>query len=376
MRAFTCPSCNQQRLFFENTSCENCGAALGFVPDELAFAAFDAEWKRIDERPGGTPQKPCANYTLENVCNWTLPADSPDTQCICCDTTDIIPALAKPENRTYWLLLERAKRRLFYSLLTLKLTTPSKRLDPEMGLSFHFLEEQAAGEKVLTGHADGVITFNIAEADDAQREHRRLDLHEPYRTLLGHFRHEIGHYYWSRLINDSPWLDECRKLFGDERADYGEALKAHYAAPKIDWQESFVSSYASSHPWEDWAECFAHYLHMQDGLETAAAWGLKLSKAVPGQARAIEPKEINASTKDLRTALVKQWLPVTQFINAMDRSLGTGDSYPFVLVDPVIEKLAFIHRVIVSASSSPAPAPAPAGARQTLPASPPSALPS
>jgi len=345
MKSFSCPRC-AQRLFFENTHCENCGAALGFVPDEQAFAAFDVsadgEWTRIG---AGTPQRPCANYRVEQVCNWTLPADSPDMQCLCCDTTDVIPALTKPENRVYWLLLERAKRRLFYALRRLKLSAPSQRLDPERGVSFQFLEQEPAGEKVLTGHAAGVITFNIDEADDARREHRRLRLHEPYRTLLGHFRHEIGHYYWSRLIDDSPWLEECRALFGDERADYATALQHHYAKPRLDWQAGFVSSYASAHPWEDWAECFAHYLHMQDGLETAAGWGIRLGNAIPGRS-AVEPKEIDAKVTDLRPALVEQWLPLTQFINAMDRSLGTGDSYPFVLPDAVIEKLAFIHRVI------------------------------
>jgi hypothetical protein len=35
------------------------------------------------------------------------------------------------------------------------------------------------------------------------------------------------------------------------------------------WQKSFISKYATSHPWEDWAETWAHYLHIMDMLETA-----------------------------------------------------------------------------------------------------------
>ena len=362
MRTLTCGRCGQ-RAFFENTSCESCGAKLGFVPAELAFAAFevneDGVWTRVaaEGTEGATcvPQRPCANYAVEQVCNWAVPADSPDSLCLCCETTQIIPALSEPQNRLYWSLLEQAKRRLFYGLLRLGLPIQSKRVDAEHGLSFQFLEDGVTSEKVLTGHDAGVITLNIVEADDARREQQRLHLHEPYRTLLGHFRHEIGHYYWSRLIEGSPWLDEFRGLFGDERADYAAALQAHYAAPTADWQESFVSSYASSHPWEDWAECWAHYLHIQDGLETAAAWGLKMSHATPDHALS-KVRGLASASAELRPALIEQWLPISQFVNAMNRSLGTRDSYPFVLTDPVVDKLEFIHKVVGAAAPAPAAA--------------------
>lgn len=350
MKTLTCGRCGQ-RIFFENTHCGNCGAALGFVPAELAFAAFeidaDGAWQRVGRE--GPAQRPCTNYRLENVCNWMVPAESPNALCLCCNTTHTIPELSKPENRAYWLLLEQAKRRLFYSLVALQLPAPSKNEDAEHGLSFLFLEEVQPKEKVLTGHDEGVITLNIAEADDARREQMRLHLHEPYRTLLGHFRHEIGHYYWDRLIAESPWIDEYRTLFGDERADYGEALKQHYANPVQDWPQRFVSSYASSHPWEDWAESWAHYMHMQDGLETAVAWGLRLDHAVPGGA-AVEPRIVDATVSPLRPTLIEQWLPVSQFINAMDRSLGSHDSYPFVLPEAAIAKLEFVHKVISAAA--------------------------
>ena len=346
MRIMSCGRC-AQRVFFENVECEGCGAALGFVPAELTLRAFDIQpdgnWLRLG--PEGPAQRPCAN---RHLCNWMLPVDDPGALCVCCRTTAIIPALTTPENAHRWMLIERAKQRLFYGLLSLKLAVPSKGEDAQRGLSFQFLESTAPEQKVLTGHQDGVITLNIAEADDDERERMRNHLHEPYRTLLGHFRHEVGHYFWDRLIDGTPWLDEFRERFGDERADYAQALQQHYNAPKPDWLSSYVSSYASSHPWEDWAECWAHYLHIVDGLETASAWGLTLANAMPrssGVPTSARPKPLDPALP-LPTPLIEQWLPVSQFINAMDRCLGTHDSYPFVLVTPVIEKLEFIHRVI------------------------------
>jgi hypothetical protein len=333
---------------------------LGFVPDELAFAAFEVDaqggWQRLGSE-GAAPQRPCANYTHDfrdarstasAVCNWMIPTQETQSLCLSCRTTQVIPALSKAENRSYWTLLERAKRRLLYSLIALRLPVSSKTDDRAHGLSFHFLEDLQPKMKVLSGHDNGVITLNIAEADDARREQVRMQMHEPYRTLLGHFRHEIGHYYWDRLVRESPWLAEFRALFGDERVDYSAALQVHYAAPRLDWPLSFVSAYASSHPWEDWAECWAHYLHIQDGLETAAAWGLQLANGVPGMP-ALNARGLDPAAADVRADLIEQLLPVSQFVNAMDRSLGSSDSYPFVLADAVLLKLALVHQVISAA---------------------------
>lgn len=235
----------------------------------VAFSA-DESWNRLGSE--GAAQRQCANYAVESVCNWMLDASDPASLCVSCRTTAIIPALGKAENRTYWALLEQGKRRLFYTLLGLNLPAPGKDANPAHGMSFHFLEEASPQQRVFTGHEDGVITLNIAEADDALREKERTRLHEPYRSLVGHFRHESGHYYWDRLIRNSSWIGECRKIFGDERVNYDEALRCHYSTPLVDWHLNYISAYASSHPWEDWSECWAHYLHMIDGLETAAAW--------------------------------------------------------------------------------------------------------
>jgi len=222
----------------------------------------------------------------------------------------------------------------------------SRAEDPEHGLAFRFLEELAPTERVLTGHDNGVITLNIEEADDARREAVRHQMHEPYRTLVGHFRHETGHYYWDRLVDGTPWLERFRAVFGDERADYAQALQAHYDAPRADWPEHFVSAYASSHPWEDWAECWAHYLHIQDGLETAASWGLRL--ATPGGSP-VTARPLEARAGSFASALVERWLPISQFVNSMSRSLGLVDGYPFVIPAPVVEKLDLVHQVVVSA---------------------------
>lgn len=349
MHLFRCSQCGQ-RVFFENLHCDACGSSLGFVPAELQMIAFSVDpqdvWTRIG--PAGPAQRPCSNYRVEGVCSWMVAVDDSSALCVSCRTTQIIPALGKPENRGLWRKLEQAKRRLFYTLLALKLPAPNRAVDPVNGVSFQFLEDASPQHRVLTGHDDGVITLNIAEADDALREKMRASMREPYRSLVGHFRHESGHYYWDRLIRDTAWVDDYRALFGDERSDYAAALQRHYASPLADWHLSFISAYASSHPWEDFAECWAHYLHMVDGLETAAAWGLHLDNAVP-EGPPLKVSPIDPAARSLEISLIEQWLPVSQFSNAMNRSLGLQDSYPFVVRAPVIAKLDFIHRVVGSA---------------------------
>jgi hypothetical protein len=303
----------------------------------------------------------CENYVKHNVCNWAVPADDSNTFCQSCRLTRVIPTLNQPEHQAAWFKLEIAKRRLVYTLMYLKLPLQNRVDDPERGLAFEFLADAPlplqpanpetdatqtpveAPKPVLTGHANGVITINIVEADDAERERRRLQMHEPYRTLLGHFRHEIGHYYWDRLIKNSTHLDSFRNLFGDERTDYGQALQSHYAkGAAADWQQQFVSAYASSHPWEDWAETWAHYLHMVDTLETAAACGLSLRPArkdEPTLKKAPEPRPEHNGSFD---KMIDNWFSLTYVLNNLNRGLGLPDGYPFILSNPVIEKLRFV----------------------------------
>ena len=349
MKKFHCERCSA-RVFFENVQCENCHALLGFVPEELGMASFEAgEDGKLQRLSSSTDHvyRRCANHAAPVSCNWMVRDDDVDPLCRSCRTTEVFPMLSRPENGGRWCRIEAAKRRMTYGLLSLQLPIPNKRVDPQHGVAFEFLEETDPNQKVLTGHDDGRITLNIAEADDAHREEARTRMHEPYRTLLGHFRHEIGHYYWDRLIADTPWQEKYRALFGDERADYAEALKRHYESPVVDWPGRFISVYASTHPWEDWAECWAHYMHLWDGLETAASWGLRLDAAVP-DTDPVQARAIDAADADLRHRIISDWLPISQFSNAMSRAMGAQDAYPFVMPDPVLEKLEFIHQVVLA----------------------------
>jgi len=349
MKTFHCDKCTHQ-VFFENTLCNHCQSMLGYQPTQRTINSFEQTdgglWRSLNRFEAGKLYKQCHNYVRYNVCNWMLPADDPHALCESCQLTVIIPALAKDNNHTLWARLEAAKRRLLFTLATLKLTPRSKAEQPETGLAFQFLEDNVTDERVMTGHDNGLITLNIAEADPAHRERTREQMQERYRTLLGHFRHESGHYYFDRLVVGTHWIDSFRALFGDERQDYGQCLQRHYRnGPVADWETRFVSSYASSHPWEDWAETWAHYLHMMDTLETAQACGLSLHPVKPG-----EPS-IDSVTLPVRTGTfadtVHDWFALTYVLNSLNRSIGMPDSYPFKLSTPVLEKLEFVHEVVL-----------------------------
>ena len=365
MRIFHCDHCDHL-VFFENHSCVSCGRQLAFLPDIVEIGSLDpgAEGTWVSPLAGASPTgyRLCDNYTAQNVCNWAIPADDPHTLCTSCRLTRVIPDLSIAGNAENWYKLEVAKRRLVYNLLHLRLPIVNKTDDPDGGLAFEFMADAANGDApVLTGHASGLITINIAEADDAERERRRQAMHEPYRTLVGHVRHEVGHYYWERLIAGSRLLFPFRHLFGDERADYGAALQAHYQnGPPGDWQSRFVTSYATAHPWEDWAETWAHYLHMTDTLETAAACGVSIKPRRRDEPALARVPAAAGSPDAAFDRLMASWFPLTYVLNNLNRGLGVPDAYPFVLSQPAIEKLRFVHDVI--AASAPArPAVTPGG---------------
>ncbi len=346
MKLFSCQGCGQL-LYFENIRCESCGRALGYLYDLTEISALDVKPDGGFEvlAAPGKAYKFCHNYDA-GMCNWMLPAGSPEEFCAACRHNRTVPDLTVPGNDALWRKLETAKHRLFYSLLRLGLPLENRTDDPEHGLTFDFLadppESHAAG--VMTGHDNGLITLAVREADDATRERVRGEMGEPYRTLLGHFRHESGHYFWDRLVAKDPArLEACRALFGDDRADYDEALKKHYdqGAP-AGWQDDYISMYATTHPWEDFAETWAHYLHIVDTLETAGAFGLKVK---PRRARGVLAAEIDFDPYRAKSmeALINAWLPIEFATNSMNRSMGQLDLYPFVLSPKVIEKLAFMH---------------------------------
>jgi len=358
MRVFSCNHCGHT-VFFENVQCLNCTSVLAFLPDLMVLAAIEPAaidddgddasqvWRRVDD-DAGTNYRMCGNQIQHQACNFAVPADDPHALCVSCRQTRMAPDLSIRTNRDHWFAIELAKRRLFYTLAKLGLT--AEHAD---SLIFEFLADMPGAPSILTGHQNGVITLNIAEADDAERARRRLELHEPYRTLLGHLRHESGHFYWDRLILRQGRVQEFRELFGDDSLDYKQALANYYgaggAAPS--WQDNFVSGYATAHPWEDWAETWAHYLHMVDLLETAASYNTTL--VVPGDGD--KPATVDDPFGHQHAAfdkLVSQWMPVTLLLNSLNRSLGQGDAYPFALTPGALRKLRYVHDLISNSAST------------------------
>jgi hypothetical protein len=367
MKLFHCDHCGNA-LFFENVKCLHCGSELAFLPTRMALAAIEEVpeasglWRR--KKQGTAPSshhfRLCQNYWQNQACNFAIPEADPNPLCVCCRLTQILPDLSIPGNRERWRQIEAAKRRLFYTLARLGLVSHNPPDGQRDGPVFQFLAD-LPGQQVMTGHANGLITLNVAEADDDERVKRRLQMREPYRTLLGHFRHESGHFYWDSLIRDAGRQDDFRAVFGDEQQHYGAALQTYYAngAP-ANWEDSFVSAYAAAHPWEDWAETWAHYLHMVDLLETASSYNTRL--AVPGDENDTDDAVLNPfdSGQTAFEQLVEQWVPLTLLLNSLNRSLGQNDAYPFALSQTSLNKLRFVHDLIQSHQGVPAQARDPA----------------
>ena len=351
MKLFNCDQCHNL-TYFENAHCTHCGATLGFLPGALRLAAIEPEgalW-RVKGEPEGPRWRQCGHYRDRGVCNWMVAAEDDSDFCLACRLNRTIPDLSIEGNLQLWQKLELEKRRLIYALLQLNLPLEPQQAGPA-GLAFDFLADTAPAfnerSRVTTGHAQGLITINIAEADPVVRERMRNEMAEPYRTVLGHFRHESGHYYWDRLIQGSDQLEPWRALFGDERLDYTLALENHYRqGPMADWSEHYVSAYAASHPWEDWAETWAHYLLMVDTLETAHHFGLRTRPLA-----AVDPSlnlddQLDAYTEPDFGEIFDHWVALTIALNSLNRSLGHEHAYPFVLSQTVQEKLAFVHRLV------------------------------
>ncbi|GGY72147.1 hypothetical protein GCM10011613_16380 [Cellvibrio zantedeschiae] len=352
MRLSTCGSCGQL-VYFENTSCTACGALLGFSVETLKVEAFKQHKNGGLKLLNGNKSKTyryCANGLIYNACNWVVELADDHELCVACRLNRTIPDLAVANNLFLWSKIETEKRRLIYSLLALSLPlAPSADNSPQLAFDFLMDSPCVSGESgpVLTGHANGLITLNVKEADASYREKMREQMAEPYRTLLGHFRHESGHYYWDILVRNSKWLEPVRELFGDDSLDYGSALKAYYEnGPTNDWQLNYVSAYASSHPWEDWAETWAHYLHIIDTLETAREFGLQVHPQPTANQQLQVDVEINPyRTKSFRS-IIEHWFPLTYALNSLNRSMGHEHAYPFVLGEPVIKKLDLIHQIL------------------------------
>lgn len=343
MKQFACTFCGN-KTYLTNVSCVQCGHRLGFDADTLAIVAMEQENTgtglfRQFGRNDGALFSYCSN-AVHDACNWLIPASGAGGFCVACQLNDTIPDLTGPGNLQSWHELEHVKKRLVYSLLRFGLPLDATYLGKER-LKFRFVADK------LTGHLDGIITINIAETDAVERERQRQNFEELYRTLLGHLRHESGHFYWTVLVEATAQIDGFHALFGDENLDYAQALERHHAqGPAENWQSNHVSAYASTHPWEDWAETWAHYVHMVDAVETAEMEG-------------IEPRVANLNSESVRPhgtydvyreatfdELKARWVPLTIALNRLSRSLGHNDFYPFVTPAPAYDKLAFVHRVI------------------------------
>lgn len=353
MKLFKCPCCSQL-LHFENTTCNNCGRRLGYVPDAAVLTALDpapdgssGRWMARAEIGG--EYRFCANAEYD-VCNWLVPADGQESLCTACRHNQRIPDTNDRQSLIYWRRIEHAKHRLIYSLLQLGLPIPGPGEGGEP-LVFQFLADAgtSGGPKVMTGHENGLITIALTEADDVERERRRSSMGEPYRTLIGHFRHEVGHFYWDILIRDGGRLDACRALFGDDGQDYGEALKRHYReGPPKDWGEHYISAYATTHPWEDFAETWAHYLHIVDTFEMARAVGFSVAPRIENSDGLTAKADLDVYTEPDMKLIVRKWVPLAFAMNSVNRCMGQADLYPFVLAPPVINKLAFMHDLVRS----------------------------
>ena len=349
MRSFRCACGN--KVYFENDRCRRCGDALAFDPQRLTMRRVGAE------------DRLCANHDAHDTCNW-LVSPSSGIYCLACSLNEIVPDLNDPRRLALYYSVEKAKRRLLFTLLALKLPIQN-RTERENGLSFRILAdarlenpEAPVPDAVMTGHLQGCITINLLEADPHLREGMRAAMNEPYRTLLGHFRHESGHYFWHHWQHHPPrrqapqhrprptagaMLCGFRRQFGDERRPYQEELARHYrSGPPADWAANYVTAYASSHPLEDFAECWAHYLHMVDTLQTAA------DECVQIAGRPLRDPFDAATTFD---EIVANWRLLATTMNDLNRSLGLDDAYPFVLPPPVVEKLRFVHGLIAAASA-------------------------
>lgn len=342
MQRFNCACGNV--LFFGNSLCLKCGSEVGYDPRHGIMC-------RLSDGGG---LKRCANGIQHAVCNWLLPASDARTLCVSCTLNRTIPTLGDARNHTLWARMEMAKRRLLRTLLNLGISLPSRAEDAVNGLAFDIVST-TVDPAVTTGHLQGVITVNLEEADDTYRQINRQQLGENSRTLLGHFRHESGHYLWHRFLTHLDWghpfRNAFRQLFGNESQDYAAALSSHYQyGPLPDWEQQFITAYAASHPWEDWAETWAHYLQIVDGLETCESFGIQVRHltlplvTLPAEAGTLPPDLAASPAEDgAFLACLQRWLCLSTVLNEISQSLGEPHLYPFVIPVPVARKLRLAH---------------------------------
>ncbi|MEM8500970.1 MAG: putative zinc-binding metallopeptidase [Pseudomonadota bacterium] len=335
MKRFRC-RCGQL-IFFDSTVCVRCNERLGFNPETLDMCTVNSDADGIWRTEAKSAFKMCKNTIDFQNCNWLVEAEDANTLCKGCRFNRTIPNLAKAENLTRWSKVEAAKKRLLFTIYSLRLPITDGFSDSLNGLFFDFLEDERsdpimfANTHAPIGYLNGTVTINVLEADDDFREAVRVQMNEPYRTLLGHLRHESGHFFWGLVEKNETLLSTFRSLFGNDQEDYAAALTRYYSN-KADsrWQDEFISQYASSHPLEDWAECWAHYLYIYDAMETVGEY---FSQTPPLQ-------------NDTFDGWIQAWGEVCIAYNEVNRGSGLGDLYPFVLNPEVVNKLRFVDQVV------------------------------
>lgn len=345
MKIFQCGHCSHP-LFFENYKCENCGHLSGFRDQDRMMLTFNPNHNQLVSDRERIVYKYCKNIDY-GVCNWLIEVDSLEEYCHACQLNRTIPNLSDDKNFPMWQNLEVAKHRLVYQLQKIGLDLPNKMDNDETGLCFDFIAK-LDDPKIMTGHANGVITILLREADSVIREQTRRQLMEPYRTLIGHLRHEVGHYFWERLIYaDERVLQNFREIFGDEQESYADALEWYYKqGARKDWKETFISKYATSHPWEDWAETWAHYLHIMDMVETSHFFGLKVNPTAVLKGMSVALTFDPYTEVDFQK-IVETTVPLSYAVNSINRAMGIPDVYPFVLNESVVKKMTFIHNLLL-----------------------------
>jgi hypothetical protein len=347
VRVFICSTCEHE-LDFESMSCSNCDSPVGYVSDRRDVVVLVAnEPTRYTVTGDAAVHWRCLNASWG--CNWMLPADEGDVWCLSCRLTRGRPDEADPVAVSAWSAAEAAKRRLVFQLGELGLPIEPRSSTTPQGLAFDLVH--IPGASGVTGHDRGIITLDLNEADERHRDELRRNLGESFRTLIGHLRHEVGHYYFTHLVRQDDEIAEFRALFGDERIDYSAALDEHYRRARTGTDASdhsgFVTGYAAAHPLEDWAETFAHYLHTLDGLQTADSHGLSATRREAG--RPVNRRR-RAGDEQSYSSILERWLPVAEMINAIADGLGSSRPYPFTLSPVVVTKLEFVHACVTAHS--------------------------
>lgn len=353
MKNFSC-GCGAT-VYFESNHCVACKSELGWCLscNTLRSIAADAnDQYHCGEPTCGKPLSKCHNYATEQVCNRCVETEAiGEGQILCnyCKYNETIPDLSIKGNREKWHRIELAKRRLLYTLDLLGLPYGTAAENFPVPLSFDFKGDATQKrtlwfnmnkvEQVYTGHASGKVTINIREADNVERERARMSFGEAHRTIIGHFRHEMGHYFWDVLVKNQCEA-ECVAVFGDHfDPDYGTALEIYYQnGAKENWKKNYISGYATMHPWEDFAESFATYLDMISVLDIAFH---------ADELYAVEPTQ--ASFADIS----KHYSKLGLLLNEMNRAMGLLDLVPEVHTAGILKKVEFIHDLLSNAASYP-----------------------